>query len=164
MGGNDMGITTAKGEIGEAIILADLQRQGHGVAIPFGHDLPYDLIVVRKEDGALERVQCKYTTSNGKVVFAKITSTSAWVQHRYTSEEVDWIAVYDATTDICLYLPASVWNGQVCVNVRLAPTANGQVKRIRFVESFRALTGDPHATFWSGSAGTIPLPLGASPE
>ncbi len=55
-----MGITTAKGEIGEAIILADLQRQGHGVAIPFGHDLPYDLIVVRKEDGALERVQCKY--------------------------------------------------------------------------------------------------------
>ena len=47
-----MGITTAKGEVGEAIILADLQRQGHGVAIPFGHDLPYDLIVIRKEDGA----------------------------------------------------------------------------------------------------------------
>jgi hypothetical protein len=62
-----MGITTAKGEVGEAIILADLQRQGHGAAIPFGHDLPYDLIVVRKEDGALERVQCKYTTSNGQL-------------------------------------------------------------------------------------------------
>jgi hypothetical protein len=68
-----MGITTAKGEIGEAIILADLQRQGHGVAIPFGHDLPYDLIVVRKEDGRLDRVQCKYTTSDGRVVIAKLT-------------------------------------------------------------------------------------------
>ncbi len=33
-----MGKTTAKGEIGEAMILADLKRQGHGVAIPFGHD------------------------------------------------------------------------------------------------------------------------------
>ena len=47
-----MGKTNAKGEIGEAMILADLQRQGHGIAIPFGHDLPFDLIVVRKEDGA----------------------------------------------------------------------------------------------------------------
>lgn len=27
-----MGKTTAKGELGEAMILADLQRQGHGVA------------------------------------------------------------------------------------------------------------------------------------
>ncbi len=50
-----MGKTTAKGEIGEAMILADLQRQGHTVAIPFGHDLPFDLIVIRKENGALER-------------------------------------------------------------------------------------------------------------
>ena len=66
-----MGQTNAKGEIGEAMILADLQRQGHGIAIPFGHDLPFDLIVVRKENGALEKVQCKYTTSNGRVVVAE---------------------------------------------------------------------------------------------
>jgi hypothetical protein len=155
-----MGITTAKGEVGEAIILADLQRHGHGVAIPFGHDLPYDLIVVRKEDGRLERVQCKYTTSNGRVVIAKVISSSAWVSHRYTKDEVDWIAVYDATTDQCMYLPSSVWNGQICVNLRLAPTANGQLKGIRFAENFRRLVGDPHAHPVSGSTGTAPLPLG----
>jgi hypothetical protein len=154
-----MGITTAKGELGEAIILADLQRQGHGVAIPFGHDLPYDLIVVRKEDGALERVQCKYTTSNGRVVIAKVTSSSAWVSHRYTRDEVDWIAVYDATTDQCMYIPSGVWNGQICVNLRLAPTANGQLKGIRFAEHFRSLVGDPQAQPVSGSTGTVPLPL-----
>ena len=75
-----MGKTNAKGEIGEAIILADLQRQGHGIAIPFGHDLPFDLIVVRKENGALEKVQCKYTTSNGRVDRgANHDHTSAWV-------------------------------------------------------------------------------------
>ena len=98
-----MGKTNAKGEIGEAMILADLQRQGHGIAIPFGHDLPFDLIVVRKEDGALEKVQCKYTTSNGRVVVANGRSSSAWVAHRYTRDEVDWIGVYDATTDRCFY-------------------------------------------------------------
>lgn len=84
-----MGKTNAKREIGEAMILADRQRQGHGIAIPFGYDLPFDLIVVRKENGALEKVQCKYTTSDGRVVKARVVSNSAWVHHRYTRDEVD---------------------------------------------------------------------------
>ena len=49
--------TTEKGEIGEAMVIADLTRQGHDIAIPFGHNQPFDLIVIRKEDGRLERVQ-----------------------------------------------------------------------------------------------------------
>jgi PD-(D/E)XK endonuclease len=159
-----MGKTNAKGEIGEAMILADLQRQGHGIAIPFGHDLPFDLIVVRKENGALEKVQCKYTTSNGKVVFAKVTSTSAWVHHRYTREEVDWIAVYDATTDQCLYLPSVEWDGQAMVNLRLTATANGQSKGIRFAREFRSMIGDPRIRRPSGSALPLPLPLRLPPE
>ena len=73
--GSPMGKTNAKGKIGETMILADLQHHGHGIAIPFGHDLPLDLIVVRKEDDALEQ----YTTSDGRVVTAKVLSTSAWV-------------------------------------------------------------------------------------
>jgi hypothetical protein len=159
-----MGKTTAKGEIGEAMILADLQRQGHGIAIPFGHDLLFDLIVVRKEDGALEKVQCKYTTSDGRVVFAKVISSSAWVQHRYTKEEVDWIAVYDATSDKCFYLPASEWDGQAMVNLRLVPTSNGQVKGIRFGRDFTSLTGHPRTARSSGSNNTSHLPLGLPPE
>ena len=156
-----MGKTNAKGEVGEAMILADLQRQGHGIAIPFGHDLPFDLIVVRKENGALEKVQCKYTTSNGRVIFAKVTSTSAWVHHRYTKDEVDWIAVYDATTDQCFYLPSSLWDGQATLNLRLTPTANGQAKRIRFAQDFTRLFGDPTS---SGTGDPQPLPLGLPPE
>ena len=54
--------TTEKGEIGEAMVIADLIRQGHDVAIPFGHNQPFDLIVIRKEDGRLEKVQVKYST------------------------------------------------------------------------------------------------------
>ncbi len=159
-----MGITTAKGEVGEAIILADLQRQGHGVAIPFGHDLPYDLIVVRKENGALEKVQCKYTTSNGRVVVARVMSNSAWVTHRYTKEEVDWIAVYDATTDRCFYVPSSVWDGQVAVSLRLVPTINGQNKGIRLAEDFRLVNGNPLVSHQCGSTWDPPLPLEIPPE
>jgi hypothetical protein len=159
-----MGKTNAKGKIGEAMILADLQRQGHGIAIPFGHDLPFDLIVVRKEDGALEKVQCKYTTSDGRVVIARIVSHSAWVRHRYTKDEVDWIAVFDATTDQCFYIPASVWDGQVAVNLRLIPSLNGRAKGIRVDSNFRTLTGNPHAVDTPGSAKPVPLSLDLPPE
>jgi len=159
-----MGKTNAKGEIGEAMILADVQRQGHSIAIPFGHDLPFDLIVVRKEDGALEKVQCKYTTSNGRVVVVRVMSNSAWVTHRYTKEEVDWMGVYDATTDQCFYLPSMVWDGQVAVNLRLVPTVNGQVRGIRYAEDFTQMIGRPTADPPPRPGDTVPLPLSLPPE
>lgn len=71
--------TTEKGEIGEAMVIADVIRQGHDVAIPFGHNQPFDLMVIRKEDGRLEKVQVKYTASDGEVIRAVIRSSSAWV-------------------------------------------------------------------------------------
>ena len=159
-----MGVTTAKGELGEAMVLADLQRQGHGVAIPWGHDLPFDLIVVRKETGALEKVQCKYTESDGKVIHARITSNSVWVRHTYTRDEVDWIAVYSATTHKCFYVPASEWDGQAMVNLRLAPTANGQAKGIRFANEFTSIKGESQAPRASGSRQQLPLELMSLPE
>lgn len=47
--------TTEKGEIGEAMVIADLMRQGHNIAIPFGHNQPYDLIVIRRKTAASRR-------------------------------------------------------------------------------------------------------------
>ena len=155
-----MATTTAKGEIGEAMILADLQRQGHDVAIPFGHNLPFDLIVIRREDGRMEKVQCKYTRSDGRVIKARIQSTSAWVHHTYTKEEVDWIGVYDATTRQCLYLHSSVWDGQTAVNLRLTPPANRQQKGVRYAEDYRVL--DIFSP--DGSEGGVVLPFAFPPE
>ncbi len=152
--------TTQKGEVGEAMVIADLIRQGHDVAIPFGHNQPFDLIVVRKEDGRLEKVQVKYTTSDGKVVKVKVESTSAWVRHTYTADEVDWIAVYDATTDQCFYLPSAVWAGHVGLSLRLKPTANGQAKLVRFADGFTQLPG----VGVSGPVQEQALPFGAQPE
>ena len=155
-----MAKTTAKGEIGEAMVIADLIRQGHDVAIPFGHNLPFDVIVIRKEDGRLEKVQVKYTTSDGRVMIVRVESNSAWVRHKYTPEEVDWIAVYDATTNLCFYVPSDVWAGHARLNLRLEPTANGQVKLIRFANQFAELANSPR----SGSAKAPPLPFTSPPE
>jgi hypothetical protein len=130
-----MGATNAKGEIGEAMVLADLQRKGYGVAVPFGHDLPFDLVLIRKPSGPLERVQCKYTESDGRVIDVRCASTSAWVRHTYSAAEVDWIAVYDATTDRCYYVHSSTWGGMTRPTLRLVPAANGQQKGIRLASS-----------------------------
>jgi hypothetical protein len=131
-----MGATTRKGEIGEAMVLADLQRKGYGVAIPFGHDLPFDLVLIRKDTGQLERVQCKYTESDGKVIDVRCASNSAWVRHTYTAAEVDLIAVFDATTSRCYYVHSTTWSGMVRPKLRLVDAANGQQKGIRPAAAF----------------------------
>ncbi len=131
-----MGITNHKGEIGEAMVLADLQRKGYRVAIPFGHDLPFDLILIRKGSGELERVQCKYTESDGRVIDIRCASSSAWVQHTYGAHEVDWIATFDATTNRCYYVHSTTWGGMVRPRLRLVPAANGQLLGTRPAERF----------------------------
>lgn len=152
--------TTEKGEIGEAMVIADLMRQGHDIAIPFGHNQPFDLIVIRKEDGRLEKVQVKYTTSDGAVIRAVVRSSSAWVQHRYTREEVDWIAIYESQSQSCFYIPAFVWDGHHQLALRLKPTRNGQAKRVRWASEFTQLRGDPQ----DGSVCVAALPFEVPPE
>jgi PD-(D/E)XK endonuclease len=36
-----------KGDLAELMVAADLRRRGFGIAIPFGEDLDFDLVLVR---------------------------------------------------------------------------------------------------------------------
>jgi PD-(D/E)XK endonuclease len=86
------------------MIAADLIRRGYKIAIPYGEDWDFDLIVCRNE--RLERVQCKYAESDGVVVPVRCSSHSLTngkirATKRYTSATIDWLAVYDLTTDRC---------------------------------------------------------------
>jgi PD-(D/E)XK endonuclease len=56
------------------MIAADLIPRGYKIAIPYGEDWDFDLIVCRDEK--LERVQCKYTKSNGIYVTVRCRSHS----------------------------------------------------------------------------------------
>jgi hypothetical protein len=131
-----VGLTTDKGEIGEAEVIADLRRRGHGVAIPFGHSLPFDLVLVRGDTGALERVQVKYTTSDGRVVMVRCRSQSAWVSYQYRPDLVDWIATFDATTRSISYVHSCEWGGWTSISLRLTPTTNGQAIGVRWARDF----------------------------
>jgi PD-(D/E)XK endonuclease len=125
------------------MIAADLVRRGYKVAIPYGEDWDFDLIVCRDEK--LERVQCKYTQSGGKVVTVRcgshsLTNGRVRATKLYTAATIDWLAVYDATTDCCYYVPATeLGSGMRRMHLRLVPTRNNQTSRIRRAEDYLAI-------------------------
>lgn len=129
-----MGRTTAKGELGEAMVIADLARHGLGVAVPLGHSLPFDLLLIRDGGRSVERVQVKYTRSDGRSLSVRCTSHSEWVRYRYAADQVDWVATYDETTATCYYVHSSEWGGMAHLTLRLSPPRNGQTRGIRWAK------------------------------
>ena len=110
-------------------------------ALPYGEDWDYDLILIR--DGGFERVQVKHATSDGCVIHVRCSSqslTNGKVRRtkQYTSNEIDWLAVWDSTTDGCFYVPARMLGaGRSVIHLRLAATRNGQRALIHDASDFR---------------------------
>jgi hypothetical protein len=125
----------SKGDLAELTVAGDLLRRGYKIAIPYGEDCDFDLILIR--DDRLERVQVKYAESNGAVICVKCFShslTNGKIRRtkRYTAKTIDLLAVYDATTSRCYYIPATELGlGRSSIHLRLAPTRNGQQQGTR---------------------------------
>jgi hypothetical protein len=125
----------SKGDLAELEVARDLIARGYKVAFPYGEDWDFDLIVCRA--GALERVQVKYVRSDGACLTVKgrshsLTNGKVRVTKYYTSDSIDWLAVFDATTGRCYYVPATeLGSGRSELRLRLAPARNGQLAKIR---------------------------------
>jgi hypothetical protein len=124
-----------KGDLAELKVAADLIDRGCRLSIPFGEDSDYDLIA--DYEGHLHRIQVKFTVSNGHRVLIRCRShslTNGKVKQTkyYTAETIDWIAVYDRTSDRCYYCPSSeLGSGRCELSLRLTPARNGQRLGIR---------------------------------
>jgi PD-(D/E)XK endonuclease len=130
-----------KGDIAELQVAADLATRGCQVLFPFGEDCDYDLAA--DFEGRLHRVQVKYTKSDGRVIVVRCRShslTNGKVRRTkvYTAAMVDWIVVFDATSDRCYYVPSRVLgvHGVTDLRLRLVPARNGQLLRIRPAEDY----------------------------
>lgn len=130
-----------KGDIAELRVAADLAVRGCHVLIPFGEDCDYDLAA--DFGGRLHRLQVKYTRSDGRVIIVRCRShslTNGKIRQTkaYTTAMVDWIVVFDVTTDRCYYVPSWVLgsDGVTDLRLRLAPARNGQLLRIRPAEDY----------------------------
>jgi hypothetical protein len=129
-----------KGDLAELMVAADLRRRGFKVAIPFGEDCDFDLVLIRED--RLERVQVKYVESDGAVVKVKcfshsLTNGKIRQTKRYTAKMIDLLAVYDHASDRCFYIPASeLGNGRSIMHLRLRPALNKQCVGTRPAEHY----------------------------
>jgi hypothetical protein len=130
----------AKGDLAELNVATDLIERGYRIAIPYGEDHDFDLILCHGDK--LERVQVKYTCSDGEVVSVKCYSdslTNGRVRQTkcYTAQTIDWLAVYDRTTDRCYYVPAAeLGTGKKAIHLRLVEAKNSQRRGIRFASDY----------------------------
>jgi hypothetical protein len=127
------------GNIGEARVIFEAAKRGYTVCIPQGHDARYDLVV--DIDGKLCKVQVKTTKSDGHVVKVNTRSVGKLdgeiIAKKYTEQEVDWIVVYDITTDKCAFVPASLLGtGRYALALRITPSSNNQNKFIRWFSDY----------------------------
>ncbi len=134
----------AKGDLAELKVAADLRARGYKIAFPYGEDWDYDLILCRP-DGRLERVQVKHGASDGnrlpvKCCSASLTNGRVRQTKHYTARTIDWLAVWDRSTDRCFYVPAAeLGQGMRVMHLRLSPCLNGQLRGIRNAEDYLAI-------------------------
>ena len=86
-----------KGNIGEAIVLAEFAKRNIQVAIPFGDNARYDLIA--EFNGKLNKIQVKYCNqlqNTGSISCPCASSTNHTTNKHYTTYEndVDYFLVY----------------------------------------------------------------------
>ncbi len=124
-----------KGDLAELKVAADLIERGCRLSIPFGEDCDYDLIA--DFEGRLHRIQVKFTESNGSRILLRcrlhsLTKGKVRQTKHYTASMVDWIAVYDRTSNRCYYCPSTeLGAGRSELSLRLTPARNGQRLGIR---------------------------------
>lgn len=130
----------ARGDLAELMVAGDLLRRGHKIAIPYGEDCDFDLVLIRGKH--LERVQVKHVRSDGAVIYVRCRShslTNGKIRRtkHYTAETIDFLAVYDVTSNCCYYIPATeLGEGRSTLCLRLAPAKNGQRLRTRPAEQY----------------------------
>jgi len=125
------------------MVAADLMRRGYKIAFPYGEDWDYDLIVCRNEK--LERVQVKHSCSDGEVIRVKcfshsLTNGKVRSTKRYTAKTIEWLAIYDPTSDCCYYVPAAeLGAGRSSLHLRLTPARSGQRQGINLAADYREI-------------------------
>jgi hypothetical protein len=121
------------GQRTEAIVLAALVRRGYRVLTPFGTNQRYDL------GDRFLRAQCKTgRLRRGTIIFAvrSVRSNTRQTYLRTYENEVDLFLVYCPETDGIYAIPIEEATSSVGA-LRVAPTANGQAKRIRWATEYQ---------------------------
>jgi hypothetical protein len=131
--------STTKGAIAEAAVTAAAVELGLVVLRPFPEGRRYDLVIDTGQ--RLLRVQCKWGRLKGSVIVVilatcRFTPSQGYIRTKYTSADVDGIAVYCHELKRCYYLPIETVAGRSGIHLRVGPAANNQAAAINFADQY----------------------------
>ena len=125
-----MSISNQKGDIGEAAFVFDASKKGYWTGkMPQG--CPYDF-VLDKKDGVIHRIQVKYRSlSKTGTISLKVTQNTFTNRVSYTSNNIDFFAVYIPELDKVYLIPVTELEGKIEVCFRCLPSKNNQTEKVR---------------------------------
>ncbi len=126
------------GNISEAKILARALELGYEVALPFGENCRYDMILDDRKE--LTRIQVKTgRLADGVVTFVTCSNNSQGaargVRKEYTSEEIDAFAVFCPELEQCFLVPVTIGLTRMA-SLRVTEARNNQKQGIRLAKDF----------------------------
>jgi prevent-host-death family protein len=128
-----------KGNVAELAIATEAARLGLSVLKPLTEHEPYDLVLGIA--GRLLRVQCKWASRKDNVVAVSLARSrrgpDGFIRRNYSAAEVDAIGVYCPDLDQCFLIPIEDVDQRWAIQLRLAPTRNGQRAALHFADEYR---------------------------
>ena len=128
----------SKGNIGEAIVLAEFVKYGIQVSIPFGDNARYDLIA--DFNGKLNKIQVKYCglmSPSNSVICKCASSTYHTTNKKYITYEgdIDYFCFYIPLWGKVLLVPMERIRNRKTINFRKSKPKNNQ-SNVLFVDEY----------------------------
>ncbi len=124
------------GAVSEAAIALEAIRLGIEVYKPISEHARADLVFGL--GSRTYRVQCKSARRQGDIVTIRMVSSwhtpNGYVRSKYSSDEVDFFAAHCHELDRNFLIPIDLVDGHSTIQLRLAPTRNGQRAAIHFAD------------------------------
>lgn len=137
----------AKGELSEAIILAQLMKLGWAVSLPFGNNQRYDMILDSGE--TLIKAQCKTGRLQGGCVCFAVSSANGFTHERKSYHgEVEVILVYSPDLDTVYWVPINIVGTNEC-RLRVERTKGRATNGIKWASEYvlNSASGREHLVF-----------------
>ena len=132
--------TKDKGDIGITQVCADLTLQGYQVCLPISEHLPFDVIGVSPDGMTLRRIQAKYRKLDNGVITVCTLAQGLDAHGPYSRSrdlsKLDAFAVFCLDTRQVYYVNVYELNGCETFSLRVNPTANNQMKHVRFADGY----------------------------
>lgn len=121
-----------KGTLAESKVISRLLEIGKKVALPYGQNHRYDLLIDEGK-GKFSRVQVKNgRTKNGCVLYNNFSGGGYSKGRKYYNNDVEYFGVYCKELDQVYLIPTKQAKG----SLRYLPTHSGQYKKIKFAEKY----------------------------